>query len=148
IQPESLRVTTFNAHSGNGASLATFRDNYLNGDHVICLQEVQQADWNSIQAAFPNHPHRLLTVKRGTTISSFFKTECIAILSSLPILESDAKIIQVDPQGDHWERWAQYVRVELGDGRSARILHFHNTYNFDANNFEWEKSGMQKFRDW
>lgn len=148
IQPAALRVATFNTHSGNGTTLTNFRDNYLNGEHVICLQEVQQADWNAIQAAFPNHPHRLLTVKHGTIGLGIFKTECLAILSSLPFLETDANIIQTDPQGDGWERWAQYVKVDLGGGRSARIFHFHNTYNFGDNNFESEKSGLQKFRDW
>ena len=147
IQPAALRIATFNTRSGNGASLASFRDNYLNGEHVICLQEIQQSDWNAIQNAFPNHPHRLLTVKSSTKFLTF-KTECIAILSSLPFLETDAKIIQIDPQGDRWQRWAQYVKVDLGGDASARIFHYHNTYNFDANNFESEKSGMMKFRDW
>lgn len=147
IQPAALRVTTFNTRSGTGTSLTTFRDNYLNGDHVICLQEVQRSDWNAIQAVFPNHPHRLLTVKNTTRFLTF-KTECIAILSSLPILETDSKIIQIDPQGDRWERWAQYVKVDLGGSRSARIFHYHNTYNFDENAFESEKAGMVKFRDW
>lgn len=147
IQPAPLRVVTFNARSGNGTNLASLRDNYLNGEHVICLQEVQQADWNSIQQQFPNHPHRLLTVKKATKFLSF-KTECLAILSSLPFLETDAAIMQIDPQVDMWERWAQYVKVDLGGGTSARIFHFHNTYNFDENNFQYEKSGMVKFRDW
>lgn len=147
IQPAALRVTTFNTRSGTGTSLTTFRDNYLNSDHVICLQEVQRSDWNVIQALFPNHPHRLLTVKNATRLFSF-KTECVAILSSLPILESDSKIIQIDPQGDRWERWAQYVRIDLGGSRSARIFHYHNTYNFDENAFQSEKAGMVKFRDW
>lgn len=147
IQPAPLRVTTFNTKSGTASNLTTFRDNYLNGDHVICLQEVKQSDWSAIQAVFPNHPYRMLTVKNATALFSF-KTECIAILSSLPILESDAKIIQIDPQGDKWQRWAQYVRVDLGGGRSVPVFHYHNTYNFDENNFASEKSGMQKFHDW
>jgi len=146
IQPAPLRVATFNTKNGTGTSLTTLRESYLNGEQVICLQEVQQSNWTAIQNVFPNHPHRLLTVKQAT--ASFFKTECVAVVSSLPILESDAKMIKIDPQVDQWERWAQYVRVDLGGGRSARIFHFHNTYNFDANNFESEKSGMVKFRDW
>jgi len=147
IQPAPLRVATFNTQSGNGSTLASFRDNYLNGEHVICLQEVQEADWNAIQSVFPNHPYRLLTVKKATRLFSF-KTECVAILSSLPFLETDAKIIQIDPQGDRWQRWAQYVKVDLGGGASARIFHYHNTYNFNENNFESEKTGMMSFRDW
>ncbi len=147
ILPAPLRVATFNAQSGTGPSLATFRDNYLNGDHLVCLQEVVPGNWNAIQAEFPRHPHRLLTVKRSTAPFTF-KTEAVALLSTLPILESDAAIMQIDPQADRWERWAQYVKLDLGEGRVARVFHFHNTYNFNENNFEWEKSGLVAFRDW
>lgn len=147
VQPAFLRVNTFNTHNGTGASLATFRDVFMNGDHVICLQEIPPANWAAIQEQFPHHPYRLYTEKRATRIFSF-KRESIAILSAVPILESDAKIIQIDPQGDLWERWAQYVKLDLGNGKSIRLFHYHNTYNFNENDFEWEKAGMQKLRDW
>lgn len=147
--PAPLRIATFNTKAGTGESLATFRDHYLSSEpvHVLCLQEIPPARWDAIHAQFPLLPHRLQTVKRSTAPFTR-KSESLAILSSLPILESDAVVIQIDPAVDKWERWAQYAKLDLGAGRSVRVFHFHNTYNFNADDFASERAGLQKFRDW
>ncbi len=154
-----LRIVTYNIHGGVGpngegdlvSNLTTFRDSVLNGEHMICLQEVPLgAEWDQVRDVFADYPHTFFTVNSTTAFIWPWQTRkrnAIAILSKHPFVGTDSRLIQIDPAVDRWERHAQHVEIAI-DGKPVHIFHIHNTYNFNNNDFEWERSGMEKFRDY
>lgn len=160
-----FRVLTYNIHGGVGpngegnlaANLATFRDTMMNGEDVLCLQEVGAgnsdnvtADWATVKAAFPDYPYTFQT--KNTTTDFIWpweraKQTSIAILSKHPFESTHSELIQTDPQGDEWERHAQHVQIKVGE-KAVDLVHFHNTYNFFDNEYASEKEGLTKLRDY
>lgn len=157
-----FRIVTYNIHGGKGpngegdlvTNLTAFRDNFLQGEDVICLQEVDVgSSWATLQNLFPDYPHTFQTVH--TTTAPIWpwqsrKQNSSAILSKHPFVLTHSQLIQTDPAVDRWERNAQHVRINLG-GTDVDIFHYHNTYNFgyQAGNTPWsEREGLEKFRDY
>jgi endonuclease/exonuclease/phosphatase family metal-dependent hydrolase len=153
-----FRVVTYNIHGGEGPSgnpgnitdnLTAFRDNVLQGEDVLCLQEVGKGtniedEWSVVTAVFSDYPDRYRTTISTTKFFTFNKT-AVAILSKHPFTSTHSQLIQTDPQGDLWERRAQHVQIQLG-ADNLHIFNFHNTYNFNDNDFESEKAGLTKFK--
>lgn len=166
-----LRVVTYNMHGGEGpngegdatSNLTAFRDDFMQGEDILCLQEVGagyniEDEWAAVLAVFPEaedpeadantnanvYPYRYRTINENS--GNFNRTAC-AILSKYPIVSTHNKLIQEDPQGDFWERHAQHVQIQLG-ANIIDVFNFHNTYNFFDNDFESEKEGLTKFRDY
>ena len=145
-----------NDSSYNAANIRAFRDNFLQGEDVICLQEVDFLDgeWDgdgtgdqeSIVSVLSDYPYTYQTINSQTAFFRFHKTS-IAILSKHPLLNKDSHLVQTDPQADRWERHAQHVQVQLGENL-VNIFNFHNTFNFNDNDFESEKEGLEKFEDY
>ena len=157
---EKLRVISYNIHGGKGpdgegtplANLTAFRNNFMQNEDVICLQEVDNGDcWEAVQSVFSDYPYRYRTINTTTRYSGFLsslnKQTSIAIVSKYPFVSTENELIQTDPAEDKWERHAQHVTINIG-GEPVNIFHFHNTYNFNDNDWEYEKSGMTKFRDY
>lgn len=157
-----FRIVTYNIHGGKGpndegnlvTNLTAFRDNFLQGEDVICLQEVDVGTaWTTLQNLFPDYPHTFQTVH--TTTAPIWpwqsrKQNSSAILSKHPFVLTHSQLMQTDPAVDRWERNAQHVRINLG-GTDVDIFHYHNTYNFgyQSGNTPWsEREGLQKFRDY
>ena len=161
-------VITYNIRGGKGsndssynaANLRAFRDDFLQGEDVICLQEVDYLDgeWDgngtgnkeSIKSIFSDYPYTFQTINSTTDFVLPWQTRhrtSVAILSKHPFAEIDAHLVQTDPQGDLWERNAQHVRIEL-EGQSINIFNFHNTFNFGDNDFASEKLGLERFEDY
>jgi endonuclease/exonuclease/phosphatase family metal-dependent hydrolase len=160
VAPE-LSIITYNIHGGYGpddegtpeSNLIAFRDNYMNNEDVICMQEVDgDSDddcWAVIPDIFTNHPYSFRTINQETDYS-FWETPketSIVILSKYPFVTTDDELIQTDPTYDQWERHAQHVTIQVGED-VVDIFHFHNTYNFNDNDWEYEKSGLVSFRDY
>ena len=157
VLPE-LRVLTYNIHGGKGpdnegtpeANLTAFRNNFMNDEDLLCLQEVDNGDcWTAVQAVFSDYPYRFRTINQETDYWPWEtpKQTSIAILSKYPFVSTDKELIQVDPQYDQWERHAQHVSIQMGED-VVDIFHFHNTYNFNDNDWEYEKAGLISFRDY
>lgn len=160
-QRPNFRVVTYNIHGGKGpgdegdlvTNLTAFREDFLQGEDVICLQEVDVgAAWMTLKNLFPEYPHTLQTINTTAPIwwwQSRKQTSC-AILSKHPFTLTHSKLIQTDPAVDEWERHAQHVRIRLGT-TDIDIFHYHNTYNFgyQTGNTPWsEREGLEKFRDY
>ncbi len=155
---DKLRVLTYNIHGGKGpagegtpaTNLAAFRSNFMQNEDVLCLQEVDNGDcWTAVQAVFSDYPYRYRTINQETDYW-FWETPkqtSIVILSKYPFTSTHNQLIQIDPTYDKWQRHAQHVTINIG-GEAVNIFHFHNTYNFNTNDWEYEKSGMTKFRDY
>ncbi|BDS06497.1 hypothetical protein NT6N_15370 [Oceaniferula spumae] len=150
-------VVTYNIQGGKGNGDSTynsqniidFRDNFLQGEDVICLQEVdfQNGWWDDIKSILHEYPYTYQTINRTTKYYPFsYKQTSVAILSKHPFETTHSQLIQIDPEGDEWQRHAQYVTIKLGEN-TVHIFNFHNTYNFNNNDFESEKAGLVKFRD-
>lgn len=149
-------IVTYNIHGGKGSGDSTynrqniidFRDNFLQGEDVICLQEVdfQNGWWTDIKSILSDYPYTYQTVNETTKYWWSTSETSIAILSKIPFESTHSQLIQTDPGGDEWERHAQYVTIKLGND-TVHIFHFHNTYNFNDNDFESEKEGLTKLRD-
>ncbi len=158
-QADPLRIVTYNIHGGVGpngegdlvSNLTTFRDSVMKGEDILCLQEVPLGtEWDAVRAVFSDYPHTFFTVNSTTAFIWPWQTRkrnAIAILSKHPFTDTDSRLIQIDPAVDRWERHAQHVQITI-DGEAVHIFHIHNTYNFNNNDFEWERSGMEKFRDY
>ena len=157
-----FRIVTYNIHGGEGpgdegdlvTNLTAFRDNFLQGEDVLCFQEVDVGNnWTTLKSLFPDYPYTFQTVNT-TTAPIFFwqsrkQTSC-AILSKHPFVTTDSRLIQIDPAVDKWERHAQYVQIQLGSSL-VNIFHYHNTYNFgyrEGNTPSSEREGLEKFRDY
>lgn len=161
-------VITYNIRGGKGsndssynaANLRAFRDDFLQGEDVICMQEVDYlaGEWDgngtgdkeSIKSIFADYPYTYQTVNSTTDFIFPWQTRhrtSVAILSKHPFAETHAQLIQTDPQGDLWERNAQHVRIEL-EGQNINIFNFHNTFNFNDNDFASEKLGVERFVDY
>jgi endonuclease/exonuclease/phosphatase family metal-dependent hydrolase len=156
-----LSIITYNIHGGYGpddegtpeSNLIAFRDNFMNDEDVLCFQEVDgdfTGDcWDVIPDIFTNYPYRFRTINQETDYSWWEspKETSIVILSKYPFLTTDSELVQTDPTYDKWERHAQHVTIQMGED-VVDIFHFHNTYNFNDNDWEYEKSGLVKFRDY
>ncbi|MGE9270021.1 MAG: endonuclease/exonuclease/phosphatase family protein [Verrucomicrobiales bacterium] len=152
-------ILTYNIHGGEGPSgegdpssnLTAFRDNFMNDEDIICLQEVDNGDcWTAVQTVFSDYPYRYRTINETTGLIWPWESQSqtsIAILSKIPFETTNNQLIQTDPGGDEWERHAQYVTVKVGEN-TVHIFHFHNTYNWGEDNGFWsEIEGLEKFRD-
>jgi len=152
---------TYNIHGGEGpagegdvtSNLTAFRDNFLHGEDVLCFQEVDfdNGEWDIIKGIFSDYPHTFQTINSTTLYSGFLsflnRETSIAILSKHPFTSTHDELIQIDPQGDLWERHAQHVTIDL-DGETINLFNFHNTFNFNDNDFQSEQEGLAKFRDY
>jgi endonuclease/exonuclease/phosphatase family metal-dependent hydrolase len=151
---DHFRVVTYNIHGGHGdlvGNLSRFRDNMLDGEDMLCLQEVPlDASWEDVKSVFSDYPYTYQTISTTTDWIWPWQTRpahAVTILSKLPFSSTHSKLIQIDPGGNRWQRHGQHVQIEIG-AKTVHIFHIHNTYNFDNDDFASEKSGMLKFRDY
>ena len=152
---------TYNIHGGEGpdgegdvtTNLTSFRDNFMHGEDVLCFQEVDfdNGEWDIIKGIFSDYPHTFQTINTTTRYSGFLsvlnKQTSIAILSKHPFTSTHEELIQIDPAVDKWERHAQHVTIDL-DGETINLFNFHNTFNFNDNDWEYEKSGFVAFKNY
>lgn len=147
-----FRMVTYNIHGGKGPNnegsltenLSAFRQ-LLNGESIICLQEVEPDSWNELKELFSDYPHRYYLVQCSTKFATN-KRGGNAIFSQFPIIDYDERLIQTDPGGDKWERKAQYVRIHIGnDHQYLNLFHYHNTYNWHNDASTAELAGFEKF---
>lgn len=152
---KELRVVTYNIHGGYGPdsagtpseNLTAFRENYLNGEEVLCLQEVDLGSvWSTVQTVFADYPYRYQTINE-TTASFFKKRTSVAILSKYPFVSTHSKLVNTDPSIDKWERHGQHVTIQVGD-EIVNIFNYHNTYDPEDGGNSSETAGMVKFRDY
>lgn len=150
-----LKVLTYNIHGGHGNAeynLELFKE-LLNGDeHLLCLQEIKPNIWPAVQAAFSDYPHSQIVWRETTDDLGLFESrqrEGGAIFSKLPFLNQQERLIQIDPGGDLWERKAGFVNIQTGTAETDNVFIgcYHNTYNFNDNDFASEQEGMRKFRE-
>ncbi|MBI1288746.1 MAG: hypothetical protein GC178_14355 [Flavobacteriales bacterium] len=152
---EELRLVTYNIHGGKGPNgEGDLRSNLqqfigmLQGESIICLQEVQPDEWDEVKSLFSDFPYRYYLYQCSTKFATH-KKDGNAILSKLPILSHEQKLIQTDPGGDKWERKAQYVKLYIGNDKGyLHLFHFHNTYNWHNDGSASEKAGFEKFMNW
>ncbi|MCP5537401.1 MAG: endonuclease/exonuclease/phosphatase family protein [Akkermansiaceae bacterium] len=157
-----FRILTYNIHGGKGpadegdltTNLTTFRNTLMQGEDVLCLQEVgagnasnTTADWATVKSIFPDYPYTYQTVNKQTRYWWSSGVTSIAILSKYPFESTHSQLIQTDPQGDEWERHAQHVQIRVG-GELVDIFNFHNTYNFFEDDYASEKEGLTKFKNY
>ncbi len=157
---ENLKIVTFNVYGASKSELEDIRDNYFSGDeNIICLQEVD--DVGEVLDVFnsgPNHRNEssyssypYYSSAKNYADKKIFQPRpknYVMILSKFPIIKQDAKLIQKDPGGDRWRRHGQYVKLKVNTSTNIDLFHYHNTYNWHKNGSEWEKKGMEAFRDW
>ena len=151
-------IITYNIHGGEGpngegdpdSNLTAFREDFMNDEDVLCLQEVNNGEcWTAVQSVFADYPHQYRTINQTTGFIWPWQSQqqtSNLILSKYPFETTHDQLIQIDPGGDRWQRHAQYVTIKLGEN-IVHIFHFHNTFNFNNNDFQSEKEGMIKFRD-
>lgn len=141
-----LRIVTYNYHGGHNfmrwSNTRKFKD-LLQGEDILFLQEVKPDQVWIVKWVFNDYPYVYYSLKKATKPGKN-KKEGILTLSKLPLVVKHEKIIQIDPQVDMWERKAQHVAVQ-SNGQRVDFFHYHNTYNFNENNFASEREGMQKF---
>ncbi|AFY29172.1 hypothetical protein Cyagr_2051 [Cyanobium gracile PCC 6307] len=125
------------------ANIPQFK-NLLNGEQIICLQEV--GDIQGTRDQYHDYPY-VFTATNETT-KGRTQHVSIMILSKFPIESYASKIIQIDPGGDEWKRNAQYAVLKVGTSQRIHLFHYHNTYNWHYNNSASERSGFMKFVDW
>jgi len=155
---DKLRVITYNIHGGKGpndqgtplANLTAFRDNFMQNEDVIALQEVDNGDcWTAVQSVFSDYPYRYRTINQET--SYFFwetpKQTSVAILSKYPFTSTHNKLVNTDPTYDKWERHGQHVQIQIGH-ETVHIFNYHNTFDPDDGGTSSEVAGMEKFRDY
>ncbi len=147
-----FRIVSYNIHGGTGPNgegnltdnLTAFRG-MLQGESIICLQEVVPNCWNQVKTIFSDYPYRYFLPQTSTKFGTH-KEGGNAILSKFPIQAYDQQLIQTDPGGDKWERKAQYVRIYIGnDNQYLHLFHYHNTYNWHNDNSASERAGFEKF---
>jgi len=126
-----LRVASFNMN-GRTEKIPDFKK-FLSGEEVVVLQEVN--DIQKTRDQYSDYPY-IYTTTNSTTASSFnVKTASIMVLSKVPFKSTYSELIQTDPAVDKWERNAQHVVLNIGDGNTLNLFHYHNTFNFHKN--EW-----------
>lgn len=139
-----LRVASFNMN-GRTEKIPDFKK-FLSGEEVVVLQEVN--DIQKTRDQYSDYPY-VYTTTNSTTASSFnVKTTSIMVLSKVPFKSTYSELIQTDPAVDKWERNAQHVVLNVGDGNTINLFHYHNTFNFHENGSQWERTGMRKFATW
>ena len=147
-------VVTYNIHGGKNATDSTyvrqniidFRDNHLQGEDVLCLQEVDFQDgwWDDIKGILSDYPYTYQTINTTWVFSS--KETSIAVLSKHPIVSPYSELVNTDPTGDRWRRNGQHVQIQVG-GELVHIFHYHNTFDNEDGGNSSEIAGMEKFRD-
>lgn len=152
IDVADFRIVSYNIHGGKGPNgegnltdnLSAFK-NMLQGEAIVCLQEVVPDCWFQVKAIFSDYPYRYFLPQTSTKFGTK-KEGGNAILSQFPIEEYGQQLIQTDPGGDKWERKAQYVKIYIGyDNQYLNLFHYHNTYNWHENNSASERAGFEKF---
>lgn len=147
-----FRIVTYNIHGGNGPNgegaftenLTAFKQ-LLNGESIVCLQEVEPDSWNELKNIFSDYAYRYYLVQCSTKFATN-KRGGNAIFSRYPIIDFDQRLIQTDPGGDKWERKAQYVRIRIGyNHQYLNLFHYHNTYNWHNDASASELAGFEKF---
>jgi len=152
VDLSQLRVVTYNIHGGKGPNgEGDFRSNLtafhalLQGEDIICLQELEPRYWKTVKDIFSEYQYRYYVSQRSTK----FGTILIggnAILSKWPIRSFEYRVIQTDPGGDRWERKVLHVKLYVGgDAGFAHLFAYHNTYNWHENDSESERAGFTKF---
>ena len=157
---DEFRVVTYNIHGGKGpndagtvsGNLTAFRDDFLTGEDVLCLQEVDLGEvWDTVRTVFSDYPYRYQTVNTTTRYSgllSFLNKETsVAILSKYPFVSTHSKLVNTDPSIDRWERHGQHVAIEVG-GEIVHVFNYHNTFDPEDGGTSSEVAGMEKFRDY
>ena len=152
VESTEFRIVSYNIHGGKGPNgEGNFTDNLnafknmLQGEAILCFQEVEPDNWNRLKAIFPSYPYRYFLPQCSTKFGTN-KQSGNAILSQFPIESYDQHLVQTDPGGDKWERKTQYVRIYIGnDHQYLNLFHYHNTYNWHENNSASEKAGLEKF---
>ena len=155
---DELRVVTYNMHGGAGAvnagsvseNLTAFRDDFLQGEDVLCLQEVDLGDvWETVQTVFADYPYRFQTINTTTRFSGFLaflnQQTSVAILSKYPFVDTHSNLVNTDPSIDRWERHGQHVQIEVG-GEVVHIFNYHNTFDPEDGGTSSEVAGMERFR--
>lgn len=149
---ENLKVISYNTHGGHGdvqKNLKAFK-NLLQGDeHVLCLQELGPDIWEEVKSIFPEYRYTYKVWQKTTTPDHEPWLTGGGILSKLPIIEPSEGLIQVDPGGDLWERRAAFVKLQTGPNPETdyiNLSHYHNTYNWDKEDFQSERKGMENYR--
>ena len=156
-----MRFVTYNIHGGEGpdgegdlnSNLSAFK-NMLSSEEILFFQEVQPDQVDDVESIFSNFPYSFYTKIESDNYwdwssFSFKKYESgQIILSKIPFVETHSQLIQVDPGGDNWERRAQQIVLDLGASGELEFYHYHNTYNWNLDDFASEKEGMEKFRDY
>ena len=152
VESSEFRIVSYNIHGGKGPNgegnftdnLSAFRD-MLQGESIVCLQEVEPDCWNQLKALFPEYEYRYFLPQTSTKFGTN-EQGGNAILSKFPIETYDQHLVQTDPGGDKWERKAQFVRIYIGkEYQYLNLFHYHNTYNWHENNSASEKSGLVRF---
>lgn len=154
LAQQPLKIVTYNIHGGHGNleyNLQLFKELLHGDEHVLCLQEIKPGDWQTVQGVFPEFPHTQIVWRQTTDELGPFEQpqrEASALLAKLPIASRSERLIQIDPAGDLWERKAGFVRLQANDNSDDTIFvaHYHNTYNFDENDFAAEQTGLARFR--
>lgn len=150
-----LKVLSYNIHAGHGnaeVNLQQFKALLEGDEHLVCLQEVKPSIWSTVQASFAEFPYVQVVWRQTTDALGPLESpqqEASVIFSKLSFLTKSERLIQVDPGGDLWERKAGFVSVSTSNSQDDAVLIgcYHNTYNFNNNDFESEQAGMRKFRD-
>ncbi|HAP70440.1 MAG TPA: hypothetical protein DCR04_12085 [Flavobacteriales bacterium] len=150
-----FRIVSYNIHGGKGPNgEGNLTDNLnsfhamLQGESILCLQEVEPDCWNQLKAIFPEYQYRYFLPQTSTKFGTN-KQGGNAILSQFPIEAHDQHLVQTDPGGDKWERKAQYVRIYIGkEHKYLNLFHYHNTYNWHENSSAAEKSGLERYFDY
>lgn len=151
-------VVTYNIHGGKNSTdssfveqnVIDFRDDYLQGEDVICLQEVdfQNGWWEDIKGVLSEYPYTHQTINETTRFFSSGETS-IAVLSKHPIVSVHESLVNTDPTYDKWERHAQHIQIQIGE-ELVHLFHYHNTYDPDDGTDidSSEYAGMENFRDY
>ncbi|SNR16793.1 endonuclease/exonuclease/phosphatase family protein [Tenacibaculum jejuense] len=158
---KELQFVTYNIHGGKGPNdEGNLKDNLkafkklLKEEKILFFQEVKPEMLKTIKEIFNEFKYVFFTEiqaeKKFWNWSSFSwrtKKGGILTLSKIPFYQSHSKEIQKDPGGDRWKRKAQHVSFTFKN-QNIDFFHYHNTYNWNINNFESEKEGMNKFKDY
>lgn len=156
-----LRFVSYNIHGGKGpnnegnltSNLEAFKK-LLGTEEVLFLQEVQPHQEKTVKAIYNDFPYSFYTKIEADRYwdwgsFSFKKRESGQIvLSKIPFQIKHEKLIQKDPGGDHWERKAQQIVLEMSNNKELQFFHYHNTYNWNLDDFASEKEGMKKYRNY
>lgn len=139
---ENLKIATFNTFGASKSKLQTFKSNLPTGVNVICFQEIVNV--NDIMEVFSSgSSHRnedsyssfpycsvILSKSTNTIWPIRDKKGYLVIISKFPIVKQSFKLIQLDPHGDRWERFAQYVKLKVNTDTSIDLFNYHNTNRY------------------